>query len=497
MHSRIFASAPRFLGFLAVFLTVLILWQPRASGQNGTWTAKAPMPTARVFMGVGVVNENIYAVGGMNIPSSSGTDFSAVEAYDPVSNTWSTKAPMLTPRHSMGVAVINGVLFAVGGFSFACNCDLSTLEAYDPASNTWSTKAPMPTARDSFAVGVVNGVLYAVGGSLNGAYLSTVEAYDPASNTWSTKAPMPTARSYPAGGVVDGILYVVGGSNAPGNVSIPTLEAYDPASNAWSTKAPMLTPRYALDAGVVNEILYAVGGWQNLSTVEAYDPASDSWTRVAPMLTGRQPGVGVVNGVLYAVGGYDYSAGVALSSNEAFTPTPPGVAQLSGGNTFTGNQGVSGSVSAISFIGSGAGLTGVDAATLGGIAVADYARLDIGNSFNGNQSLTGNLSISGNLSIGGGTAITKHLSALFNPSIAALKPTTCTTASFTLIGASDGDTIALGVPNARMIGGSGVILNYFAWVSAPNTITIQVCNVGSSPQKTPGSGAIRVDLWKH
>ena len=215
------------------------------------------------------------------------------------------------------------------------------------------------------------------------------------------------------------------------------------------------------------------------------------------MPTGRIPGAKVVNSVLYAVGGYDYNAGTALGTNEAFTPIAPGTAMLAGGNTFSGNQTVNGAVSATSFTGSGMGLTGVNAVTLGGISSLSYARVDVGNSFTGNQSISGNLSTAGSTILGGGTPIVEHLSALFNPSIAALKPATCATANFTLTGASDGDTLALGVPNARMTGGTGVILNYFAWVSATNTVTIQVCNVGGSPQKTAGTGAIRVDVWKH
>jgi len=42
------------------------------------------------------------------------------------------------------------------------------------------------------------------------------------------------------------------------------------------------------------------------------------------------------------------------------------------------------------------------------------------------------------------------------------------------------------------------IPSYFAWVSAPNTVTIRACNLdANSPQKTAGTGAIRVDIWKH
>jgi len=59
-------------------------------------------------------------------------------------------------------------------------------------------------------------------------------------------------------------------------------------------------------------------------------------------------------------------------------------------------------------------------------------------------------------------------------------------------GASDGDTLALGVPNALMTWGGGTL----AWVSAANTITIRACNIDpSSPQKTAGTGAIRVDVY--
>ena len=115
----------------------------------------------------------------------------------------------------------------------------------------------------------------------------------------------------------------------------------------------------------------------------------------------------------------------------------------------------------------------------------------------GNQSVTGNSATTGAVTIGsGGTPITKHLSILVDPAFVALKPGACTSASFTFTGASDGDTTALGVPNSRMTGGGNLI--YSAWVSAAGTITVQACNGNAnSPQKIAGSGAIRVDLWKH
>jgi hypothetical protein len=42
------------------------------------------------------------------------------------------------------------------------------------------------------------------------------------------------------------------------------------------------------------------------------------------------------------------------------------------------------------------------------------------------------------------------------------------------------------------------VINYFAWVSSANNITIRVCNLNpSGPKSTAVSGRIRVDIWKH
>ena len=83
---------------------------------------------------------------------------------------------MPTARIYLTVGVIKGKLYAVGGSSV--NGDSKAVEAYNPATNTWSTKASMPTARYGLANGVIAKILYAVGGqSNNGGYLNTVEAF--------------------------------------------------------------------------------------------------------------------------------------------------------------------------------------------------------------------------------------------------------------------------------------------------------------------------------
>jgi len=233
----------------------------------GTWSSRAPMPTARYGPGVGGINGVLYAVGGTGTGNTGGEN----EAYDPVTDTWTTKAEMPTRRVTPGVAVVNGILYAIGGQGCPagtpppCGQALATVEAYDPVTDTWTTKASMPTARWGLGVATVNGIIYAVGGTGtdNVQGLNAVEAYDPASDTWTTRAPLPdpTWGLAVAGG--DGVVYAVGGYvydpasnyvNATANLWL-----YDPSTDRWRVGAVMAIPRSYLAAAFLDGLMYVVG----------------------------------------------------------------------------------------------------------------------------------------------------------------------------------------------------------------------------------------------
>src|SRR3989442_12645885 len=78
-------------------------------GEGGTWIAKAPMPTPRTGLAVGVVNGILYAVGGSAKSGKNNNYLNTVEAYDPATNRGTAKAPMLAPRASFGVGDVNGI----------------------------------------------------------------------------------------------------------------------------------------------------------------------------------------------------------------------------------------------------------------------------------------------------------------------------------------------------------------------------------------------------
>jgi hypothetical protein len=79
-----------------------------------------------------VIDGLIYAVGGVNSAGYS----RRLDVYDPSTNTWRTKASMPTARDFLGTAVVDDTLYAIGGVNQILGpgpiVGLHTVEAYRP-----------------------------------------------------------------------------------------------------------------------------------------------------------------------------------------------------------------------------------------------------------------------------------------------------------------------------------------------------------------------------
>ena len=67
------------------------------------------------------------------------------------------------------------------------------LEAYDPVADTWTTLASLSEARAFHASAAVQGKLYVFGGASDSGWMDLVEVYIPASNSWARAADLPRA----------------------------------------------------------------------------------------------------------------------------------------------------------------------------------------------------------------------------------------------------------------------------------------------------------------
>uniref|UniRef100_A0A1Q3F850 Kelch-like protein diablo n=1 Tax=Culex tarsalis TaxID=7177 RepID=A0A1Q3F850_CULTA len=257
----------------------------------------------------------IYAVGGL---TKNGESVSTVEIYDPITKEWKMGEAMSMLRSRVGVAVMDGKLYAFGGFNGTER--LSTVEVYDPMQKKWSQGKAMRCKRSAVGVAGLDDLVYVCGGYDGVTSLSTVECYSPKTDSWTTVAPMMKYRS--AGGVapLGGYVYALGGHD--GLSIFDSVERYDVATNTWTKVRSMLSRRCRLGVATLNGKLYACGGYDGscfLRSVEVYTPENDQWQLIAPMNVKRSRVALAANmGKLWAIGGYDGESN--LSTVEVYDP---------------------------------------------------------------------------------------------------------------------------------------------------------------------------------
>ncbi|XP_010004994.1 PREDICTED: actin-binding protein IPP [Chaetura pelagica] len=272
----------------------------------------------------------LYAVGGYTRLQggrwSDSRALSCVERFDTFSHYWTTVSSLHQARSGLGVAVVGGMIYAIGGEDNSMIFDCT--ECYDPVTKQWTTVASMNHPRCGLGVCTCYGAIYALGGWVGAEIGNTIERFDPEENSWDVVGSMPVPRHCFGCCEMQGLIYVVGGISTEG-VELRSVEVYDPISKRWSELAPMGTRRAYLGVAALNDCIYAVGGWNEsqdaLATVERYSFEEEKWVEVAPM---KIPRAGVcvvaVNGFLYASGGrapsHDFAAPVTSDSVEVYNP---------------------------------------------------------------------------------------------------------------------------------------------------------------------------------
>ncbi|MCF6148045.1 MAG: S8 family serine peptidase [Candidatus Kuenenia sp.] len=241
-----------------------------------------------------------------------------------------SRGAMPTAVYRPAVAVHNGKIYAIGGFTLTLlstgqvvNEDADFVQIYDTLTDTFSTTTDAngndvgkPTSASNACAATIDGKIYVAGGyvpTTPPTRLDVLEVYDIASNTWdTTKAPLPKGLSGASAVALNGMLYVMGGASTGVSgdfVDEKELYRYDPVVDTWTQLSPMSTNRTFFGAAVINGKIYVCGGHGDagfLNSTEVYDPSTDTWTPLAPMNFARYDfGCVAISGKLVAFGGND------------------------------------------------------------------------------------------------------------------------------------------------------------------------------------------------
>lgn len=239
---------------------------------SNQWYARAGLAQPVSNAGAAAIGDAIYVVGGTAGAAAQTT----LQVYHPDTNTTEivSSDPLPQPRFGAGVVAVNGKLYVIGGAA-SDQIGTKTVFEYDPnrpAGSRWQSKSPMPTARMYLGVAAVDGIIYAVGGAARAVPvtdLTIAEAYDPTLDSWTGLAPMSKGR---AGVVAVGVnssdpgcgarLYALGGG-----YTLPTStgEMYETSTDEWRPISNMGLGRrtHAAAYNAYTKSLMVFGGWIN------------------------------------------------------------------------------------------------------------------------------------------------------------------------------------------------------------------------------------------
>jgi DNA-binding CsgD family transcriptional regulator/N-acetylneuraminic acid mutarotase len=279
------------------------------------WQERAQMPTRRAYLALAAVSGRIFAIAGQTPEGIS----AAVEIYDPENDIWERGNTKPTPVTYVSAVAVGTDVYVPGGCD-AEGAPTQSVEVYDITTDAWREANPLPEPRCAYGLAVLDDILYLVGGWSGTRYVATAYAYDPGADLWSELTPLDGERGFAAATSLENRVYVVGGYD--GKRELTACNAYDPVAATWETCAPLAVGRGGLGLVNLGNELYAIGGggWTTwLGFSERYDPNNDTWKTIDTPLVGewRSPGVAVFDTSIYAVGGWssDY-----LSLNQEYKP---------------------------------------------------------------------------------------------------------------------------------------------------------------------------------
>ena len=223
--------------------------------------------TAVTHNGVVRVGADVWIIGG-RVGSHPGRVTDRVWIFNLNTRKWRPGPNLPIPGAAGGAALVNNKIHWFGGIDRNANCDVDTHVVYDldkPGQGWKNNNASLPVPRNHFSTAVVNGIIYAMGGQFghdacpgkNTDDTPLVHAFNPQTNQWSRKADMPNKNSHSEPGtfVYKGDIYTTGGENALNKVW-----KYNPRANKWSEFRTLPEGLVAPIARIIDGDLIVAGG---------------------------------------------------------------------------------------------------------------------------------------------------------------------------------------------------------------------------------------------
>lgn len=297
------------------------------------WTGVKASPIRRFESPSAVVDGRVYVFGGWYWDSAAGILRASqrVDAYDPASNAWSTKASMPVKLTHQAVVVDGRTIYMIGGF-IGDDPGVATdnIWKYDTSANKWSVaNFELPAARASGGAVIVGRRLHWFGGSTADRVTDSGKHWaidlDDTSAGWTELDVMPNGRHHFAYATTGGKIYAFGGQHGHDSNSRSqddSAHVYDPADDEWTALRTMPRPVSHAEPStfVMNGKIYIAGGMttgrESINNLTEYDPETDRYRELTPLPSAvTAPVVQYVDGKIFFTAG---TAAVGGAQNKSW-----------------------------------------------------------------------------------------------------------------------------------------------------------------------------------
>ncbi len=306
------------------------------------WTAISNLPQPFGYMGIAVVSGVIYSVGGY----TGDTSTNLFLRYDPAQPEagWTALTNLPAPLSDQRAAAVGSRIYSIGGYDPDDNYT-NGVWFYDTANPAagWQTGPRLPEPRGDHGVAVVDGRIYAVAGYVDYfTQLDSVLAFDPARPEagWTAVSNLPEAVGGNDAAAVGQHLYSIGGTPWTSNAWRYTVN--EPQAG-WTALSNLPAGFWYAPAVTLSERVYALG-----STDGSRDLANTWFIRDAHPEDGWQSGpelpcalgghgAAVVAGQAFLIGGWSNHAAYSEQCYAGYLRAGvyPDVGPLAGSNLVT------------------------------------------------------------------------------------------------------------------------------------------------------------------
>lgn len=245
---------------------------PKAA-DAGRWITRAALPLPRSEMAWATAYAGrMHLIGGYG---EQRVDRAYHQVYDQAADHWSDAAPLPRGANHVGVAVLDDKLYAIGGHLEQNRKPHNQCYVFDNTSNRWAKIAALPRACGAIGCVGFSGRLHAIGGAIGDTSSAKKSVdwhlvYDPKTDRWDTLAPLHTGRDHTGTLVAGNYIHVVGGRVDSFHTNSNLHHAYDAQKDRWEPRRPLPTARSGHGAVLYRGRIFIMGGGIQSAIHEAF-----------------------------------------------------------------------------------------------------------------------------------------------------------------------------------------------------------------------------------